>query len=172
MIIKKCLEMSKSFNLRYMIIVTKCLAELNIRNINLLSQIEERLNKIIDINDQTEKPDELLKLSADSIAQILSNFVKLSFIDIKTFYRLENKFLDLTKKEGISSKETLLSILMTHSLFHKNILLDLPKETNSDKKIRREYKYFKKFKNVKNVERKKKNFIVKLSLSSSNTRRI
>jgi hypothetical protein len=74
--------------------------------------------------------DELNKLDADAIAQLLSNFVKIEYIDYDGYKKFENLFFEYAVQEGIKNKQTLLTMFVSHFKFLKT----LKSEINSNKK--------------------------------------
>jgi len=70
-------------SLRYVLIISKCLSELNIRNLNLLTGLNNRVSKIIEQDNvkRIKDRDDDNFIDSNSVAQILMNFVKLEFID-------------------------------------------------------------------------------------------
>jgi hypothetical protein len=107
-------------SLRYIIIVTKCLAELSIKNLNLLSGINDRLMHFLehenDVNFDKEN-----NVTCDDLAQILNSFVKLDFIDFKNYQTLENLFFEKLDNGGLKNKESIFSILNAHMIYYRKM---------------------------------------------------
>lgn len=106
---------------------------MNIRNLNLLTGIQERINQLIE--NKTEKE----TIDSDSVAQIMANFVKLGYIDYENFQKLENFFMIKAEKNGIKNKETIYSILVSHSQFMNKIYNEVKKK-HKGIKAQKEYK--------------------------------
>lgn len=147
-VLKRCLLLSSHFSLRYLLIISKCLAEMKIKNLNLLTGLQGRLYQIIQMN--AENPEDENYLTADYLSQILSNFVKIEFVDFENFNQLENLFFVLADKQGINNKETIYSILSSHCVFIRKIYQEMnnkkekseneAKPKNTPIKMRKEYK--------------------------------
>jgi hypothetical protein len=129
LILQKCLKYCPNLSLRYILIITKCLAEMNIRNLNLLTGIQERMKEIIKMNSEdqynTEPISEFNRLTPDAITQLLSNLVKLEFLEYEEFYAYETLFFNLAEKNGLKNKESVFSILSTHCKFINRLFKDL-----------------------------------------------
>jgi hypothetical protein len=129
LILQKCLKYCPNLSLRYILIITKCLAEMNIRNLNLLTGIQERMKEIIKMNSEdqynTQPISEFNKLTPDAITQLLSNLVKLEFLEYEEFYAYETLFFNLAEKNGLKNKESVFSILSTHCKFINRLFKDL-----------------------------------------------
>lgn len=158
-LLKKCLEFCPNMTLRYILIVTKCLAEMKIRNLNLLTGIQERLNAILKLNESySTKVDDSNSLSPDSLCQVLSNLVKLEFIEFEDFLKYENLFFELADRNGIKNKESIYSILSTHCIFINKLFGELSqnkKETQMEEESNdAEIQNLKKFENSQNKSKK------------------
>jgi hypothetical protein len=132
LLIKSCLNFCPNLSLRYIIIITKCLSEMNIRNLNLLTGIEERWNELVILNKSytTKNIEAQNVLTADIICQYLNNLVKLEFIEYENFVEYEELFLELASKNGIENKESIFSMLSTHCKFINKVRNDLENREN------------------------------------------
>jgi len=148
-VLKRCLHLCSYFSLRYILIISKCLAEMKIKNLNLLTGLQERLFQIIKLN--VENPNDENFLTADYLSQILSNFVKIEFFDFENFTQIENLFFELAEKQGIKNKETIYSIISSHCVFVRKLYQEMnsklmnqenkeDSKKNSPIKVRKEYK--------------------------------
>jgi hypothetical protein len=159
LLLKKCIEFCPNMTLRYILIVTKCLAEMKIRNLNLLTGIQDRLEAILKLNNSyTTKQDDSNNLSPDSICQILSNFVKLEFIEFEDFLKYENLFFELCEKNGIKNKESIYSIMSTHCIFINKLFVEMSQNKKQkqfeDESNDAEIQNFKKYENSQNINKK------------------
>lgn len=119
-LIKKAIVLCDNLSIRYILIISKCLAELNIKNLNLLTGITDRLNFLI--KDFESNPDDpMTKIDADSFAQILSNLIKLKFIEFDDFKNYEKAFFEYAQKDGINNKETIFAIISAHASYMRLI---------------------------------------------------
>jgi hypothetical protein len=134
LLIKICLNFCPNLSLRYIIIITKCLAEMNIRNLNLLTGIEERWNELVILNKSytTKNIEAQNLLTADNICQYLNNMVKLEFIEYENFVEYEELFLELASKNGIQNKESIFSMLSTHCKFINKVRNELENRENEN----------------------------------------
>jgi hypothetical protein len=129
LILQKCLKYCPNLSLRYILIITKCLAEMNIRNLNLLTGIQERMKEIIKLNSEdqynTQPLSEFNRLTPDAVTQLLSNLVKLEFLEYEEFYAYETLFFNLAEKNGLKNKESVFSIISTHCKFINRLFKNL-----------------------------------------------
>lgn len=124
-------------SLRYILIITKCLSELNIRNNNLLTSLLERVTKLIENDKKNPIKDHNNDnfIDTNSIAQILTNFVKLEFLDYEGYKTLEELFFEKSKlNPEIMNKETLFSIFYAHCVFYKKFFITYKKNASEKNK--------------------------------------
>ena len=119
-LISRCLAFCENMSLRYIIIISKCLSELSIKNLNLLSGIQERLLYFLK-NEKEKDFDQENIINCDHLAQILNNFVKLDFIDYKNYLTLENLFFEKLSRGELKNKESIFSILNAHFIYFKKM---------------------------------------------------
>jgi len=111
-------------SLRYVLIISKCLSELNIRNLNLLTGLNNRVSKIIEQDNvkRIKDRDDDNFIDSNSVAQILMNFVKLEFIDYESYNRLEDLFFaKCSSNPELLNKETIFTIFYAHCSFYKKL---------------------------------------------------
>ena len=111
-------------SLRYVLIISKCLSELNIRNLNLLTGLNNRVSKIIEQDNvkRIKDRDDDNFIDSNSVAQILMNFVKLEFIDYEAQNRLEDLFFGkCSSNPELLNKETIFTIFYAHCSFYKKL---------------------------------------------------
>ena len=123
-------------SLRYVLIISKCLSELNIRNLNLLTGLNNRFIKLIELEkkskDKDRKSDDYI--DCNSIAQILTNFVKLEYVDYESFKAFEDLFFEKCKANpNTIQKETIFSIFYAHCSFYKTLYLSYKKNAKDNK---------------------------------------
>ena len=141
-LIIKCLSFCENMSLRYLIIITKCLAELSIKNMNLLSGIQERLLYFLN-NEKAKNFDKENTLDCDNLAQIMNNFVKLDFIDYKNYLTFENLFMEKLAKEGIRNKESIFSILNAHFIYFKKMYYGVADQIKENEKTTKKTTFLK-----------------------------
>jgi hypothetical protein len=120
-------------SLRYIIIVTKCLAELSIKNLNLLSGINDRLIHFLE-HENDKNFDKENKVTCDDLAQILNSFVKLDFIDFKNYQTLENLFFEKLANGGLKNKESIFSILNAHMVYFRRMYNTVNEKSKDNEK--------------------------------------
>ena len=123
----------ETMSLRYIVIISKCLAELSIKNINLLAGIQERLLYFLE-KENDKNFDKENKISTDELAQILNNFVKLEFVDYKNSMTMERLFFEKLKKEGLNNKKCVLSNLNAHFVYFKKMYYGVREQLNENDK--------------------------------------
>jgi hypothetical protein len=82
----------------------------------------------------------LNKLDADSLIQILANFVKLDCIDVENFYNLQKLAFEYAKTEGINNKQSIFSLFSSNFIFYSKIKKQAMNSKLSIKK-KKELKY-------------------------------
>lgn len=118
---------------RYIVIISKCLAELSIKNMNLLTGLQERLLYFLQKDNEAKPLDEDEKITCDELAQVINNFVKLKFIDNKNYLTLERLFFQKMSREQLNNKHSLFTILSAHFIYFKTSYTEITKQKNYSK---------------------------------------
>ena len=141
-LISRCLEFCENMSLRYLIIVTKCLTELSIKNLNLLAGINDRLIYFLE-HENDQNFDKENNVTCDDLSQILNSFVKLDFIDYKNYLTLENLFFEKLTKEGLKNKESIFSILNAHMIYFRKMYNSVNEKSKENEKNNKKTSFLK-----------------------------
>jgi hypothetical protein len=106
-------------------LIVRGLADLNIKNVKLLTKIRYRLEELIEETNKNrveEPTDELI--NPDTLVQILSYFIKLEFLQLTDYLQLQNLFFVYAQKYGIKNKETIFTMIAAHSKIMQQMIVE------------------------------------------------
>jgi hypothetical protein len=139
LLLDRTLELINSFSSRSIILLTKSLADLNLKNMHILTRIK---NRLIDFIKHKKKDLKNEEFTCENLASLLNNLVKLRYFeeDIKEFCKFEEDFFEILEDHN---NEAILMMFITHCNFFIGLKRNAIIDNRSDKlpfKIEKQFK--------------------------------
>ncbi len=129
-------------SIRTILVILKCIETLNIRNLNLLTGLNDRLVNIIEKDNNKVSVDDDNFIEPHSIAHILNSLVKLEFIEYENYVNLEELFFKKSAKFPNSlNEEVLFSIIYAHFNFYTKLYVTSKRKNQTEDTKETEFDY-------------------------------